>query len=140
MTLAITIPAIPPKTPVNSTADAGLFGSDGLGFQDVLDAINPLQQLPIISSIYRETSGETISAASRMIGGALLGGPIGFLFAFINSAIEAGTGSDIGGNIVAALGEDEEETEMASLDMPGAPPPTNRAAYDAYQKMNSMMA
>lgn len=139
MTLAITIPATQP--PPAQATEKSLWGEDGLGFKDVLDAINPLQQLPIISNIYRDETGETISAASRMIGGALLGGPIGFLFAFINSAIEAGTGKDIGGNIVAALDSDEErEIQVASIDAPGAPSPTNRAAYEAYQKMNSMMA
>src|SRR5689334_8031360 len=77
--------------------DAGgsLFGKDGLTFKDLLDTVNPLQQLPIIGSIYRELSGDTISTASRLAGGALIGGPIGLLAAAVNSGIEAITGGDI---------------------------------------------
>ncbi|MDP6473864.1 MAG: hypothetical protein QF894_03030 [Alphaproteobacteria bacterium] len=38
----------------------GFFGADGFGFDDFLDLINPLQHIPIISTIYREITGDTI--------------------------------------------------------------------------------
>ena len=49
------------------------------GFSDLVDIINPLQHIPIVSNIYRAMTGDTISAAGQMIGGMLFGGPIGFL-------------------------------------------------------------
>lgn len=46
-------------------------------FWDVLDVINPLQHIPILSTLYRESTGDTISAAANIAGGTLFGGPIG---------------------------------------------------------------
>lgn len=78
----------------------------GFGFKDILDSVNPLQQLPIISSLYRSATGDTISAASRMAGGALFGGPIGFIASAVNAGIDAVSGADIGGHVLNALESD----------------------------------
>ncbi len=80
-----------------------LLSSEGFGFQDVLDALNPLQQIPGVSSIYRALTGESISNISRMAGGALYGGPIGFIFSAINTGIESGSGLDIGGHVLSMV-------------------------------------
>ncbi len=101
--------------PVRTDTDGStrLF-SDGLpSFEDVLDAINPLQQLPVISSFYRAESGDGISVVSRLLGGALFGGPIGFLVAAVNAGIEAATGSDIGEHMLAML----DDTQQPSVNM-----------------------
>lgn len=74
-----------------------------LGFLDFLDVINPLQHLPVVSTIYRSLTGDTISDAARMAGGALYGGPLGLISALANVVVEAETGSDIGGNAMALL-------------------------------------
>lgn len=138
MTLALTIPAIPHGT--NAPKTQSFWGEDGMSFGDVLDSINPLQQLPGISTIYREATGETISAGSRLVGGALLGGPLGLLFAFINTAIEGNSGKDIGGQIASLFDSEPADTQLAdnSPILEGAPSPVNRSAYEAYQKMSLM--
>ncbi len=102
----------PPDVP---QVDASLFGEDGLSFKDLIDSVNPLQQLPVVGSIYRSLSGDTLSAASRMAGGALMGGPVGFLAAAISSGIEAATGGDIGEHLFAFLtGGGEQEYASAA--------------------------
>ncbi|MBL4739342.1 MAG: hypothetical protein JKY12_00005, partial [Sneathiella sp.] len=83
-------------TNVATGDDVGLFGEDGFGFDDFLDIINPLQHLPIISTLYRELTGDTISAGSRMIGGGVFGGGIGLAASAVNAAIQSETGKDIG--------------------------------------------
>jgi hypothetical protein len=84
------------------------WGSDGIGFTDVLDIINPLQHIPIVSSIYRAVTGDEIAAAPRAIGGALFGGPVGLVAAIGNSIMEAETGADIGDTAIALFtGADE---------------------------------
>jgi hypothetical protein len=52
------------------------FSNDGLTFGDIIDVINPLQHIPVVSTIYWELTGDKISPAARMAGGALFGGPI----------------------------------------------------------------
>ena len=83
-------------------------GADGRGagefsFTDFLDIINPLQHIPVVSSIYRELTNDQIAAAPRLLGGALFGGPAGIITALGNILVEAETGRDIGGNVIAAL-------------------------------------
>ncbi len=46
-------------------------------FSDFIDMVNPLQHLPFVSSIYRKATGDEISSASEVMGGALYGGPVG---------------------------------------------------------------
>ncbi|WP_417452305.1 hypothetical protein [Kiloniella sp.] len=80
------------------------------GFFDFLDVINPLQHIPVISTLYREITGDEIQPTARVVGGMIYGGPSGFISAIANSISEETTGKDIGENILEAfLGPDEEE-------------------------------
>ncbi len=80
-----------------------MFGADGLTFGDFLDVINPLQHIPVVSSIYRAMTGDEISPGARIAGGALFGGPIGLAVAAVNAVVESSTGDDIGETIIATL-------------------------------------
>lgn len=53
------------------------FGEDGLTFGDLIDVVNPLQHIPLLSNIYRKLTGDSIDPAIRIAGGALFGGPVG---------------------------------------------------------------
>lgn len=95
-----------------------LFASkDGLTFGDILDIINPFQHIPIISTIYRELTGDRISPGARVIGDGLLLGPIGAAFAVGNVFLAEVTGRDLGEHVVALLKES-----------PADAPPTTVAA------------
>ncbi len=93
----------------------GLFGEDGFDFDDVLDIINPLQHIPIVSTLYRAVTGDTIAAGPRLAGGALFGGALGFMSAAVNAAIEEQTGHDIGDHVRMALLGEPEEAEQESV-------------------------
>ena len=60
-----------------------------LTFLDIVDAVNPLQHIPLISSIYRNISGDSISEVPKFVGGALYGGPLGLIAALGRYIIEA---------------------------------------------------
>ncbi|HEU5048032.1 MAG TPA: hypothetical protein VFT64_09360 [Rickettsiales bacterium] len=51
--------------------------SSGLSFGDILDAVNPLQHIPVVSSVYRTLTGGTISATSQIAGDAIYGLALG---------------------------------------------------------------
>ena len=93
--------------PAKEGEDFAMFGKDGFGFDDFLDIINPLQHIPLISTLYREITGDEISAGSRMIGGGIFGGGIGLAASVVNTAIEAQTGKDVGEHVVAMFDGDE---------------------------------
>jgi hypothetical protein len=73
------------------------------GFGDLLQALNPLQNLPIVGSIYRELTGQTIEPSARVLGGFIYGGPIGIASALVNAIVEDGSGKDIGGHMLAMV-------------------------------------
>ena len=55
---------------VDNGEEAGgfkLFGDDGFTFLDFLDIINPLQHIPIIGTLYRQMTGDTLDPGSRVI-------------------------------------------------------------------------
>lgn len=83
-----------------------LISGQEISFGDILDIINPLQHLPVIGNMYRAITGDTISAGAQMAGGALFGGPIGLLTSAINAGLEAATGQNAGGHLLALLGGD----------------------------------
>lgn len=63
-------------------------------FGDFIDIINPLQHIPVIGTIYRAMTGDTVSQpASQILGDALYGGPIGAITS-IASAIISGDGQN----------------------------------------------
>lgn len=90
------------------------FGAGGISFKSILDTVNPLQQIPALSTLYREVSGDTISTGARLVGGALLGGPIGFAIALFNEIISGSTGKDIGGNLIAVVSDKYKATDKLS--------------------------
>lgn len=134
-------PPAPPKAVDAAQEPSFLFGDDGFSFKDILDVINPLQQLPIISTFYRDETGDTISPASRIAGGALLGGPFGAIAALANTVIEEVTGDDAGGSVIAAFAGDSEKSSL--LEKPDNPMPVYgraaRGGYSAYVRAQSLL-
>lgn len=74
---------------------------DDLSFGDILEMINPLQHIPLVSNLYQNATGAKISPLAHMIGGAILGGPLGFAMAGVNAVFEEGTGKSLLENIIS---------------------------------------
>lgn len=92
-----------------------------VGFEDLLDVVNPLQQLPVVSSVYREATGEGISIPARLAGGFLFGGLPGLIGSAAMVAFEEVTGDSVLGHIGSLL-EDEAETAVAERAPAGSLP------------------
>jgi len=93
--------AVATKTETSSPLDPGL------DFDAVIDTINPLQHIPVISAIYREATGDTIGLAARAGGGFLFGGPVGLAAEVASAVFEAATGDTPLGHIQAAFKSDD---------------------------------
>lgn len=146
--LSLTINPLSANNGAPTQGDAFFSGADqGLSFKDILDTVNPLQQIPIVSTIYRALTGDDISAASRLAGGALYGGPIGFIMSLADEVMQTQTGHDIGGNVLALLdggGGSGGTSNFSSNDYgngAGAPLSANqRFAYNAYLHTQNLLA
>ncbi len=102
-----------PDTPYAATADAGDF------LDTLLDIVNPLQHIPVVSNLYREFTGDTISPMARMVGGAVFGGPVGFASATANVLLEQASGGDFMAHAVAMVtGDSPEPVLHAAVDTP----------------------
>lgn len=125
-----------PVTAGNSTANKGNVHAFAEGDEptvwDLLDFVNPLQHIPVVNLIYRELTGDKIGALPQIVGGALLGGPVGALSAIVNVAVQETTGKDIGGQVMAMLSGEEEapttaKTKLADSATPNTSAPTATA-------------
>ncbi|MGC2854806.1 hypothetical protein ACM64Y_04970 [Novispirillum sp. DQ9] len=105
---------------------------DELSFWDFLDVINPLQHIPVVSTIYRELTGDQIRAPARIAGGALFGGVIGLAAAAADMALKEASGRDAGEHVMALFGGDDDPagspktapTALAAQEAPADPAPT----------------
>lgn len=80
---------------------------DGGSFEDLLDfvwgTINPLQHIPVVSTLYREITGDTLPESARVAGGFLFGGPLGLLSGAVDAVIKQASGHDIGEHVAAVF-------------------------------------
>lgn len=95
---------------VQPVADSGAQ-QQSLSFSDLIDVINPLQHIPLISSAYRALTGDEISAPARIAGSTLYFGPIGAASAAAGLALEGVTGDDVGGHIASLFSGGEPDAE-----------------------------
>lgn len=126
-------PAVSPlaalEPPSTAAPDSGfqLFGDDGFTFRDFIDIINPLQHIPIVSTLYRSLTDDTLDHAPRVAGGAVFGGPIGAIAGLLNVIVEEITGKDVGEHVMAMFDDTpatgEETVVAANTPKAGTVPP-----------------
>ncbi|MEW6089714.1 MAG: hypothetical protein AB1647_02150 [Pseudomonadota bacterium] len=109
-------------------------GSD-LTFDDLVDTLNPLQHIPVVSEIYRHVTGDRISPPARVAGGTLYGGPIGGVAAVMSLAISGNEDMGAGDALLASLlgtgNNAAPETLTAKAEKPA---PAEEAARSAAQE------
>lgn len=64
---------------LNRESEEKIIENNSFGFSDVIDMINPIQHIPIVSNLYQSATGDKIGAVAMIIGGAIFGGPLGAL-------------------------------------------------------------
>lgn len=100
---------------------------DGASFGDLLDAVNPLHHLPVVSQIYRAVTDDAIGLAPRLIGAAIFGGPLGFLIAGIAAFFEEMSGGSVADHALALLDDRPDGDELATAN----PAPVEPGQADA---------
>jgi len=96
-------------------------------FGDFLDIINPLQHLPVVSTLYRAVTHDTIDTPEKLVGDALYGGPLGLLSSLADTGFQSATGKSFGDTVLSWLsGPHETPTAVAKADV--TPTPAQAAA------------
>jgi hypothetical protein len=105
------MPSLPPASPAAATNTSG----SGFTFHDFLSIINPLQHIPVIGTLYRAITGDTIGVPEKIAGDALYGGLWGAVSSVADAAFQAVTGKDFGDTVLALFtGHHDSATAVAS--------------------------
>jgi hypothetical protein len=124
--------------PADGVADSDFWGEDGFSFDDVIDLINPLQHLPVVSTLYRSITGDEISSGAQIAGGGLFGGPIGIFAAAASTMFEEATNGDLINQISTLFDGDGADNGPAAFAMAAGSPETHdRAIGSPYGGSNS---
>ncbi|MBU6443730.1 MAG: hypothetical protein KGR48_07440 [Alphaproteobacteria bacterium] len=92
-------------------------------FSDLLDIINPLQHIPVVSTLYRAVTGDKIQPLEQLAGDTLYGGVLGLAASAANLAFKEITGKDVGDTVLAFaenLGGSDTPAAVASTAAPAA--------------------
>jgi len=100
------------------------------GFSDLLDIANPLQHIPVISTLYRHLTGDTISPAAKVVGDIAYGGVMGMASSMGDLLLQKMTGRGVGDTVYAmAFGDDTPPTTgVASAAPADVKPATSEAS------------
>lgn len=118
MAIAATAPipqalAADPSPPAQA---GGAASSDdwSFTFHDLISIVNPLQHFPVVSTLYRKLTGDTIKPFERVAGDTLYGGWIGLVSSVANLVFEKETGRDFGDTVLAMVDGDEDAKPAAT--------------------------
>ena len=110
---------------VATAAPAQHASSDDFSFDDLLDVVNPLQHLPVVSTLYRAITGDTIKTPEKIAGDTLYGGFWGLVSSLADTAFEGITGKSVGDTVLAWVegGDDSKPVAVASNQADALPTP-----------------
>ena len=101
----------PAPTAATASPDGG-----GISFDDLVDIVNPLQHLPVISTLYRAITGDQIKTFPKIAGDTLYGGIMGFAGSMADTIFQKITGKSFGDTVLAGV------EDLFSPASSGAPP------------------
>lgn len=144
--------SIAPVASVPSGSAPAATGGAGASFRAVLHLINPLQYLPVVGTIYRAVTGDTIPEGAQIAGSLAVGfaisGPVGLVTGIAAIIAEKATGIDpdkILHRVAVNLGlaTDRPSVQIAApvqtTPPPAAPsvPATNLATLSETERLNA---
>ena len=97
------IHAVNPAAAGPAPAAAAVHGEGGISFDDLIDIVNPLQHIPIVSTLYRAFTGDTIKTFPKVAGDTLFGGMMGFASSMADLVFEKVTGHNFGDTVLALV-------------------------------------
>ncbi len=134
--VTITPPVLTP--PPTGAAKPAKAEHQGFGFADILDIINPLQHIPVVSTLYRKLTGDQMSPTAEIAGGALFGGVLGLVSSLADVIWTQATGKDFGNTVMAWLGFDDKNSSIQFAKANPPPPPAQDRALAEISPMTDL--
>lgn len=115
-----------PGAAIAAAKMSGNSADSSFGFSDLLDIVNPLQHIPVVSTLYRHLTGDKIGTAAKLAGDTLYGGVTGLICSAADSAFQEVTGKGFGDTVYAmAFGDETPTTAVAAAEAPAAVTPAS---------------
>jgi len=102
-------------------AQSHFWAGNGFSFHDLLDTINPLQHLPVVSTIYRAITGDRPGNVAEIVGDGLFGGLLGLAAGVANVALKEATGKDVGDTLLGLVSGDGKPPAAPDEPAPASP-------------------
>jgi len=113
--MTASIAATPSSVTAPVSAGAGRHSTDeDFTFSDLVSIVNPLQHIPVVATVYRAVTGETIKPFERIAGDTLYGGLWGFASGVFNVVFEEATGKDLGATVLSMIDGDDDNASSAT--------------------------
>jgi hypothetical protein len=130
----------------NATADTGGFTLN-TAFHDLLDIVNPLQHLPVVGTLYRAVTHDSIGTVEKIAGDTLYGGLWGAVGSVADTAFTALTGKDFGATMLSMVTGNGDSPKAVAAAAPSkaartaaAAVPTQPSGADVAALSNSLLA
>jgi hypothetical protein len=127
MTAVSQSPGVTPS--VSSTSSSAVKSTapehQGFTFDDFLDIINPLQHIPVVSTLYRRITGDQMGPTAEIAGGALFGGLLGAVGSIADVIWTQARGRDFGNSVMAWLGLEDKASTTQFAKAQTSPAPDN---------------
>ncbi|HSZ73285.1 MAG TPA: hypothetical protein VK779_00580 [Rhizomicrobium sp.] len=108
------MPAPQPASAAQTASSASSTGAPKKSFLDeVFDIVNPLQHIPIVSTIYSAVTGDKPDPFAQIAGDTLYGGAMGFMGSMANQAFTQIAGKSVG-DMALAMFEGDKNTQVAT--------------------------
>jgi hypothetical protein len=120
--------AAPASSAVPTASESSGFSLQ-TAFHDLLEIVNPLQHLPVVGTLYRAITHDTIGTVEKIAGDTLYGGMWGAIGSVADVAFEAATGKEFGATVLALFTGDG--TKPAAVAAATPPTSANTAAAQA---------
>lgn len=105
-----------PQTQTQASAATPGASGPGFSFHDLLSIFNPLQHIPVIGTLYRAVTGDTIGTPEKIAGDTLYGGLLGAVASIADAAFEKITGKDVGDTVLALFSGSNDSKPVAVAD------------------------
>jgi len=100
---------------VKQTESPAQKENNEFSFEDILDVLNPLHHIPIVSKVYKEQAEDDISNDAKSVGdmlyGVLTGGIFGGLTALGNALVRQETDKDITDHVIAFVSDEDKSKD-----------------------------
>jgi len=93
-----------PDSLLTKTVDK-LFEDGTVGWGDLVDTVNPIQHIPVVSSLYSQMSGDDQGYLSEVAGSLLLGTPWGMAATALDIGVDMATGKNAGEHLLGLFTE-----------------------------------